>query len=309
MKPLYIMLCLLLLPATGHGAVLFQEKFEDTNFSSRGWYDNTALQISTVEHIPGSLSSAEFHFTVGATKPASGGSIRMSFADSDSVYVSYYVKYGSNWTGSNKTYHPHEFLLLTNLDGSWTGPAYTYLTAYVEQNEGEPLIAIQDGRNIDETRVGQDLTNVTESRAVAGCNGDSDGYGNGDCYLNGSVHWNGKSWRAGQIYFQDAQGQYYKNDWHFIEAYVKLNSIVNGKGMADGVIKYWYDRVPVIDHGNVVIRTGQYPNMKFNQFMIAPYIGDGSPIDQTFWVDDLTVGTSIPTDTIAPSAPSNLTAQ
>lgn len=309
MKRLYIILCLLLLPATCYGAVLFQEKFEDANFSSRGWYDNTALQLSTVEHIQGSLSSAEFHFTVGATKPASGGSIRMAIADTDSVYVSYYVKYGSSWTGSNKTYHPHEFLLLTNLDGSWTGPAYTYLTAYVEQNEGEPLIAIQDGRNVDETRVGQDLTNVTESRAVAGCNGDSDGYGNGECYLNGSVHWNGKSWRAGQIYFQDAQGQYYKNDWHFIEAYVKLNSIANGKGMADGVIRYWYDRVPVINLSNVVIRTGQYPNMKFNQFMIAPYIGDGSPIDQTFWVDDLTVGTSIPTDTVAPAAPSNLTAQ
>lgn len=28
--------------------------------------------------------------------------------------------------------------------------------------------------------------------------------------------------------------------------------------------------------------------MKFNQMVIAPWIGDGSPIAQTFWVDDIT---------------------
>jgi len=32
--------------------------------------------------------------------------------------------------------------------------------------------------------------------------------------------------------------------------------------------------------------------MRFNQFIIAPYIGDGSPVDQTMWVDNLTVATS-----------------
>jgi len=30
--------------------------------------------------------------------------------------------------------------------------------------------------------------------------------------------------------------------------------------------------------------------MKFNQFIIAPWIGDGSPVDQTFWLDGLVVG-------------------
>jgi len=28
--------------------------------------------------------------------------------------------------------------------------------------------------------------------------------------------------------------------------------------------------------------------------MIAPYIGDGSPVDQTMWVDDLTVAAERP---------------
>src|SRR2546425_8913290 len=32
---------------------------------------------------------------------------------------------------------------------------------------------------------------------------------------------------------------------------------------------------------DVLLRTGAHPTMKFNQFMIAPYIGDGSPVDRS----------------------------
>ena len=34
--------------------------------------------------------------------------------------------------------------------------------------------------------------------------------------------------------------------------------------------------------------------MKFDQFFMGFYIGDGSPVDQTAWVDDLTVATAKP---------------
>jgi hypothetical protein len=47
----------------------------------------------------------------------------------------------------------------------------------------------------------------------------------------------------------------------------------------------------LIDHSNVIMRTGAHPTMAFNQFLIAPYIGDGSPVDQTIWFDRLTVAT------------------
>ena len=281
-------------PAPVVNEVLFNERFEDANFSSRGWYDNTNLSISTTEHIAGSSGSAEFRFAQGGTAPVSGGAVRRKFTETDSIYVSYYVKYSSNWEGSNRTYHPHEFQILTNLDTDWTGPAYTYLTAYIEQNEGVPLLAIQDGKNIDESKIGLDLTGVTEQRAVAGCNGDSDGYGDGDCYSMGATHWNGKNWKAAQVYFQDSPGKYYKNDWHHVEAYFKLNSISDGIGMADGVIKYWYDGQIVIDHNNIMLRTGENPDMQFNQFIIGPWIGDGSPVDQTFWIDNLSVATDRP---------------
>jgi Bacterial TSP3 repeat len=272
---------------------LFEEQFEDANFAARGWYDGPGVALSSVEHLPGSTKSAEFHWLRGAMTPASGGAFRRKFTASDSVYVSYWLKYSTNYTGSNKPYHPHEFLLMTTKNGDYAGPAYTHLTGYIEQNEGMPQLAIQDGQNIDERRIGQDLTTITENRSVAGCNGNNpDGYVSVDCYLAGKSHWNGKVWKAGQIYFQDTVGPYYKGDWHRIEVYFKLNSISDGKAVADGQLKYWYDDALIIDHSNVIMRTGANPDMKWNQFLIAPYIGDGSPVDQSMWVDNLLVATS-----------------
>ena len=282
--------------ATAFGAApntLLEEKFEDSNFAARGWYDGSGPPLSSVEHLPGSTKSAEFHWRKGDTIPVNTGPFRRKFTPSDAVYVGYSVKYSSNYTGSNKPYHPHEFNMLTTSNGDYAGPAYTHLTGYIEQNEGKPVLALQDGQNIDETRIGQDLASITENRSVAGCNGNNpDGYSSVDCYLSGNVHWNGRVWKAGQVYFQDTTGPYYKGDWHHVEAYFKMNTIVAGKGMPDGQLKYWYDGVLIIEHTNVIMRTGANPAMKWNQFLIAPYIGDGSPIDQTMWVDDLRLSSS-----------------
>lgn len=294
----------------------FQEGFEDSNFTSRNWYDSTTLKLSITEKYSGN-SSVEYHFLAGATKPEiSGGSIRKIFTATDEVYVSYWVKYGPNYTGSNKPYHPHEFLIMTNENGVWDGPAYTHLTAYIEHNEGTPLLSIQDGMNIDLTKINQDLTNITESRSIAGCNGvpTAENTNYIDCYpVGGGIYWNGKVWKTNQIYFQDTPGAYYKNNWHNVEAYFKLNTIFGGKGQPDGIIRYWYDGNLLIEKTNIIMRTAAYPNMKFNQFMIAPWIGDGSPIDQTFWVDDLVVANSRPAtqaiDTTPPSAPMGVVVQ
>jgi hypothetical protein len=66
----------------------------------------------------------------------------------------------------------------------------------------------------------------------------------------------------------------------------------------------------LIERTNVILRTAQHPTMQWNQFMIAPWIGDGSPVDQTMWVDNLSVETTRPGgDTLAPAAPTNLTVQ
>lgn len=292
-------------PVGTSSTAIFSEDFEDANFAARSWYDNTNLTLTTAEHVSGSTKSVEFSWLQGGSNPASGGAIRKIIPDTDEVYLRYYVKYSANWEGSNTNTHPHEFYLLTNLNGTWDGLAYTYLTAYIEQNEGEPLFAIQDSQSIDVARVNQNLTTVTENRAVAGCNGDSDGYGAGSCYSNGSVYLNGKFWRAGSTYFRDTAGPYYKNDWHLVEAYIKLNTITNGKANKDGQMKYWFDGSSVMNLTNVVIRTGQHANMKFNQLVIGPYMGS-SPVAQKMWIDNLYVGTSRPTSNGALAAPSNL---
>jgi hypothetical protein len=279
-------------PSVSSLQVLVSERFEDAALASRGWYDNTSVALSTAERVPGSASSAEFRFLPGARTPVAGGANRHLFAGTERAYVSYWVKYSANWEGSNRPYHPHEFHFLTDLDSQWVGPAFTHLTTYVEQNEGTPMLGIQDGVNVDQSRIGVDLVGVTESRGVAGCNGDSDGHGPGDCYPSGGLYRNGKDWRASAQWFQDAPGPRYKSDWHFVEAYFQLNSIAAGAGVPDGRVAYWYDGVTVFDHRDVVMRTGQHPTMLFNQFLIAPYIGDGSPVDQTMWVDELTIATA-----------------
>jgi len=282
----------------------FHEHFEDDALASRGWYDNLNLKLSSQEHLPGSRYSVEYHFPKGAKVPEqSGGSLRKKFAESDAVYVSFYVKHSPHWVGSGQPYHPHEFYILTNMDGGecgdYCGLSVTHLTVYIEENGGRPALEIQDVLNIDQSKIGRDLTNITEQRSVAGCNGfnKADGSNPEDCYAASEGYRNDKTWRTSSSYFQDAAGPNYKGDWHHVEAYFKLNGIVNGKGVADGTLQYWLDGNLLLSHNNVLFRTGQFPTMKFNQFVIAPYIGDGSPVDQTLWIDDLTVAASRTTGT------------
>jgi hypothetical protein len=59
-------------------------------------------------------------------------------------------------------------------------------------------------------------------------------------------------------------------------------------------VQYWFDRRLVIDRHDVLLRTSANASMQFNQFVIAPYIGDGSPVTQSMWIDDLTVADSRP---------------
>lgn len=305
----FAVLCLI--PSFGYAAVLFEENFDNTNFSLRGWYDGASGAIDTTEHIPGSNASLKCHFIQGGTKcnPADGLYVfRHKFPASDSVYLCYWIKHSPTWFGSGTIYHPHMLLFLTNMNSDYSGLAYTFLTAYVEENQGYPVIGFQDAQNIDESKVGLDLTRVSENRSIAGCNGTQAGIGlyNVSCYLSGSVHRNGMGWRGSSPYFTDANQ---KASWHFIEVYFQLNSISNGIGQPSGIVRYWYDGQLVIDKSNVIIRTGNNPTMRFNQFIIAPImdVPGGSPVDQTFWIDNLSLATARPAKA-TPSAPSSLTA-
>lgn len=275
-----------LFTAAPSGVSFVHESFDDADLTGRGWYDNTRPVFSAVERVGSSGRALEFTFPAGATKPVGGSPLRRKFPATNSVYLSYHVKYGANWVGSQRPYHPHEFHLLTTLDDDWAGLSFTHLTVYVEQNAGTPLIAIQDGRNVDQARAGRSLTATTEDRAAAGCNGTSDGYPD-NCYRAAEGWVNEKKWRADTKLFGDDR-------WHLVEAYIRLNSIVAGKGVNDGVVQYWLDRRSIIDRRNVFLRTGAHATMQFNQLAIAPYIGDGSPVTQTMWIDEVTVAAERP---------------
>ena len=60
----------------------------------------------------------------------------------------------------------------------------------------------------------------------------------------------------------------------------------------DGVVRGWFDGKLVIEHTDVVLRSTDFPKMKFNQFLMAPYFGPGLlPHAQKLWMNKLTVGT------------------
>jgi len=265
--------------------------------ASRGWYDNTSPSLSTTEHVSGSTASLQFHWTQGATTPQNGGSMRHKFTPSSSFYMSAYVKYSANWVGSGQSYHPHQFHAMSNLDGDWDGPADAFMTLYIEdvyQNGGRPRLGMQDNKSIN-TSYGpppRNLVGVTENRSVSGCNGVVESNVTTDCFAfsTSSGYYNFKG-IDGPVVFSPTPGTPgYKNNWNFVEAYFQMNTVVNGVGQANGVIQYWFNGQLIIDRHDILFRTGAHANLMFDKFIIAPYIGDGSPVDQYMWIDNVRVG-------------------
>src|SRR5438445_2233227 len=285
-------------PPPPPSGTLLQEGFDNANLAARGWYDGGAPTISTTEYQSGG-GSVEARFLAGATNP-SWGTIRHLFTPSPTLYVSFWVKYSTNWIGSGKPYHPHELYVLSDLDGDWDGLSKDYLTTYIEQvyqNGGVPHLALQDGKNINLSlgAVPNNLVGVTENRSVSGCNGiaESSGVDGWSCF-NMPPWYNNKEFHAAGVAFQPAPGPGYKANWNHVEAYFQMNSVVGGIGQPDGILRYWFNGVLVIERTNVLFRTGAHPTLQFKQIVLAPFIGDGSPVDQTVWYDGLTVGTAKP---------------
>lgn len=283
----------------GGGTVLVQESFADAGFATRGWYDNPAMAITTAEHSPGSTSALEIHFTPGAMGPTWGGAARHAFAPTPTLYISYWVKYGATWVGSGTLNHPHEFYVLSDLDGQYASLANDWLTTYIETNfvngAGTPRVSLQDNRAINTSYgpVPVNLIGLTENRSVSGCNGVVETNLVSECY--GGSYNDKQLNRGGTVTFQVLPGAGYKGDWNHVEVYFQINSIVNGVGIPDGIVQYWFNGTLVIDRHDILFRAGARTIFNFAQFVIAPYIGGtGSPVDQTMWVDNLTVATGRP---------------
>ena len=286
--------------APGGGTVLLQENFADGAFAARGWYDNPDMPVTTAQHMPGATAALEIHMPPGAVYAQFGTAARHAFQPTPTVYVSYWVKYSANWVGSGSMDHPHEFYVLSNQDGQYAPLANDWLTAYIETNfvngAGAPRLTLQDNlainRSMGTTPV--NLIGVTENRSVGGCNGIMESNLFSECY--GSGTYNDKQFnRGGTVAFQAQPGAAgYKGNWNHVEVYEQMNSVVGGVGVPDGVLQYWFNGTLVIDRHDVMLRTGARPTLSFAQFIIGPYIGVGSPVDQYMWIDNLTIATKHP---------------
>lgn len=264
--------------------IFFTEDFDNTNFAARGWYDSTGGTIDTAAHAMGSIASLNCRWVKSGTHCVGGTPGRHLFQASPTVYVSFWMKLGSQtvtWQGSGKPYHPHLIQLLTDADSAYVGPNSSLFSALIETSVFKPRIAEADSAAVNTSLVGSDLLGSVTPHAVAGCNGNQNT--SATCYACGPSNY------CNSTYWDAASPVFINNQWHHVEFYAAMNSTSAGIANPDGVFKYWVDGNLVIDATNVYLRTGNNPNRKFNQLLLAPYIGDGSPIAQDLWIDNLVV--------------------
>jgi hypothetical protein len=243
--------------------ILFAEGFEDAKLTGRGWYDGDRFTVSADRPFAGK-GCLECRWEAGGTTPVGTSAARRRFEPSDTVYVSFHIRLSKGWGWSGRPYHPHLMHFLTTADDRFVGPAATHLTVYVEPCNGRLRLATQDINNKDKPH------GLTQGPLKGGYNG----------------------------WFYDSKDELFTDDqWHRVEALFGLNTLDRkaDKPNADGIVRGWFDGKLVIDRTDVVLRSTDFPDMKFNQYLLAPYFGPGLlPHSQTLWLDELAVGTDRP---------------
>lgn len=246
--------------APGSGEVFFTEGFEDGRLLERGWYDAARpFKISPVNPRSGK-GSVEYHWPTGASSADTASAVRRLFAPTESVYIRCYLRFSKGWGWTGRNYHPHMVNFLTTENPPYHGPAGSHLTLYVEPQEGRLRLAAQDIQNKDRPH------GLTQGPIKGG--------------------YNGKFYDSPNVVFGEDR-------WHCVEAEFRLNTLdlARDRPNADGVARGWVDGKLVVDRTDVVLRSTDFPKMKFNQLLLAPYFGPGLlPHEQTLWIDDLTVG-------------------
>lgn len=247
-------------PAAQPPGVLFREGFDDSKLLDRGWYDGRRFTISDAEPFAGA-GGIEYHWKAGMTTPANSSGIRRLFEPTETIYLRCYIRLSKGWGWSGRPYHPPLMHFMTTENHKFAGPAASHLTLYIEPVDGKLRLAAQDVQN-------KDMPHGLTQGPLRG------GY-------------NGRFYDSEQVLFRD-------DNWHCIEALFQLNTLdlKRDKPNADGIVRGWFDGKLVIDRTDVVLRSTDFPNMKFNQFLLTPYFGRGLlPHAQTLWIDELAVGT------------------
>ena len=247
-------------PAEKPTAPLFEEGFEDAKLLDRGWYDGTTFAISDTRPFAGK-GCIEYPWKAKGATPAGSDGARRLFDATEAVYLRFYLRLSKGWEWTGKPYHPHLIQFMTTENGKFHGPAGSHLTVYVEPWDGKLRLAAQDIQNKDQPH------GLTQGPLKGGYNGQM---------------------------FDSKEAVFADDEWHCVEAMFKLNTLDTkaDKPNADGAVRGWCDDKLVIDREDVVLRSTDFPKMKFNQLLLLPYFGPGLlPQAQTLWIDDLAVGT------------------
>jgi hypothetical protein len=258
--PRFLVACLLIVAqASAADAVLFRESFDDADLVKRGWYDGTQFRIAGDAWA--GAGCIEYEWTAPDAKVSGSVGVRRGFEPSTEIFIRYYLKLSKGWGWSGRDYHPHLTHFMTTENGQWWGPAASRLTLYIEPVNGHLRLAAQDIQNKDAPH------GLTQGPLKGG--------------------FNAMTYDSANVLFNDDQ-------WHCVEAQFKLNTLdISGdRSNQDGVIRGWFDGKLVIEKTDVVLRSTDFPNMKFNQFLLTPYFGPGLlPHAQKLWIDELAVGT------------------
>ena len=240
---------------------LFTESFDDSQLLQRGWYDGSKFSISTQRPYAGS-GAIEYSWQTGATVPFTSSGIRRLFEPTETIYVRFYIRLSQGWSWTGRDYHPHLMHFMTTENDRYRGPAGSHLTLYIEPQNGKLRLAAQDIQNQDQPH------GLTQGPLRGG--------------------YNAMVYDSPEVLFRDDQ-------WHCVEALFRLNSLdlVTDKPNTNGIVRGWFDNKLVIDRTNVVLRSTDFPKMRFNQYLLTPYFGPGLlPHEQTLWIDNLAVGTN-----------------
>lgn len=239
----------------------FVESFENDRLTQRGWYDGDRFTLDRDAAVGGRC--LRFSFEKGKLIPSDSTGARRLFEPTESVYLSYRLKLSEAWSWTGRPYGPHLMLFMTTENDKYRGPAASHLTLYIEPVDGKLRLG------------GQDIQN------------DKQPHGLTQGPLRGG--YNGQLFDSEDRRFDDGK-------WHHIEAVFTLNSLdlVNDRPNADGVVRGWVDGQLLIDRDDVVLRSTDFPEMRFNQFLMLPYFHHGVPHDQTLWIDEVVVGTQRP---------------
>ena len=239
--------------------VLISETFDDGQLNMRGWYDGTACRIAgNSKHGAGCI---EYEWIKGIQQVRGSSPQRHLFQPVEELYIRFYLKLSEDWKWTGVNWHPHLTHFLTTENSELHGPAASHLTMYIEPVNGKLRLAATDIQN-------ENMPHGLTQGPLKG------GY-------------NGMLYDSKELLFED-------DKWHCIEAFFRLNSLDlnDDKPNKDGIVRGWFDGKLVIDHSDVVLRSADFPDMKFNQFLVSPYFGPGLLNNsQRLWIDELVIST------------------